>query len=64
MAEDVIGLFEHLNWPKADILGFSMGGAIAQEIAIRHPERVDRLVLTLLMPLSFEHAIVLRKFAK
>src|SRR3954447_2246298 len=50
MAEDVLGLFEHLSWPKAHILGFSMGGAIAQEFAIRHPERVDRLVLFATFP--------------
>ena len=45
MATDVVGLLDHLDLPRVHLLGFSMGGAIAQELAIRHPHRVDRLVL-------------------
>lgn len=45
MAEDTIGLMDHLGIEKAHILGISMGGMIAQEIAINHPERVKKLVL-------------------
>jgi 3-oxoadipate enol-lactonase len=45
MAEDVVGLMDHLDVKKAHILGVSMGGMIAQEIAINHPDRVDKLVL-------------------
>jgi pimeloyl-ACP methyl ester carboxylesterase len=50
MASDLVGLFGHLGWPKAHILGFSMGGAIAQELAIRYPERAARLVLFATFP--------------
>lgn len=46
MAEDVLRLLDHLKIPKAHILGHSLGGYIAQEFAIRYPERVDRLVLS------------------
>ncbi len=42
---DVVGLLDHLGMPKVHLLGFSMGGAIAQEVVIRHAERVDRLIL-------------------
>jgi pimeloyl-ACP methyl ester carboxylesterase len=50
MAGDLLGLLDHLSWSKAHLLGFSMGGAIAQEFAIRHPERLDRLVLFATFP--------------
>lgn len=45
MADDLAGLMQALNIPRAHILGVSMGGFIAQEFALRYPERVDRLVL-------------------
>ncbi|MBN1374584.1 MAG: alpha/beta hydrolase [Dehalococcoidia bacterium] len=45
MAADVTGLMDHLYIEKASILGLSMGGLIAQEIAIAHPARVKKLIL-------------------
>jgi len=45
MADDAVGLMDHLGIHKAHILGVSMGGLIAQEIAINHPERVMKLIL-------------------
>jgi pimeloyl-ACP methyl ester carboxylesterase len=45
MASDALGLLDALGIAQADIVGVSMGGVIAQEMAIRHPERVRRLVL-------------------
>jgi pimeloyl-ACP methyl ester carboxylesterase len=46
MSDDVAGLMEALNIEKAHILGISMGGMIAQDFAIRHHQRVERVVLT------------------
>lgn len=45
MADDCAALLDALGLPRAHVLGHSMGGMIALELAARHPERVDRLVL-------------------
>ena len=44
-ADDVAALLDSLHVPKADILGFSNGGTTALQIAIRHPDKVNRLVI-------------------
>lgn len=46
MAEDVIAVMDALKIEKAHIHGISMGGAIAQKIAARYPDRVKSLILT------------------
>ncbi len=45
MADDAVHLMDHLGIDRANVMGASMGGMIAQELAINHPERVIRLVL-------------------
>ena len=45
MADDTAALMAELGIEKAHIVGASMGGMIAQELAINHPERVDKLVI-------------------
>lgn len=44
-ADDTAGLLRHLDIGKADFFGYSNGGHIALEIAIRHPELVRKLVV-------------------
>ena len=44
-ADDTSGLMKALNIQSAHVLGSSMGGAIAQELAINYPERIEKLVL-------------------
>jgi pimeloyl-ACP methyl ester carboxylesterase len=44
-ANDTIGLLDALNITDADILGFSMGSFIAQELALKNPNRVNSLIL-------------------
>jgi len=43
--DDAAGLLGHLGIDRASVVGASFGGMVAQELAIRHPRRVRRLVL-------------------
>lgn len=44
-ADDTARLMDALDIDRADVLGVSMGGLVAQEFALRHPQRLRRLVL-------------------
>jgi pimeloyl-ACP methyl ester carboxylesterase len=46
MADDTAGLMAGVGIEQANVLGISLGGRIAMDLAIRHPDRVSKLVLT------------------
>jgi pimeloyl-ACP methyl ester carboxylesterase len=45
MADDVAALLHHLGFEETDIFGYSLGGGVALQVAIRHPEVVRKLVV-------------------
>ena len=50
MADDASNLLKALGIPRAKVFGVSMGGMIAQELTLRHPEQVVKVVLGCTMP--------------
>jgi 3-oxoadipate enol-lactonase len=44
-ADDAAALLDALGWERCHVMGVSFGGMVAQELAIRHPEHIARLVL-------------------
>ena len=50
MAGDALALMDHLGIERAHYCGHSTGGAMGQVLAIEHPERIDRLVLSATWP--------------
>lgn len=55
-ADDTAALLDALQIKRSHIFGISVGGMIAQKVALRHPSLVDRLVLGCTMPSFFHHA--------
>ena len=45
MGDDIAGLIEHLGIEEPDVLGYSLGGGVALQLAARHPELIRRLII-------------------
>src|SRR5262249_25027712 len=45
LSDDVAALLDYLKIPRADLIGYSMGGAVTMECAIRHPDKVRKAVI-------------------
>ena len=50
MTDDAVAVLDALGWKRAHIFGASLGGIIAQRIALRHPDRVLSVVSAMAMP--------------
>jgi pimeloyl-ACP methyl ester carboxylesterase len=44
LANDIAGLIDYLGLKQADVMGYSLGGLVALNVAIHHPERVRKLI--------------------
>lgn len=60
MTDDAIAVMDALGWQRAHIFGHSMGGTVAQRIALRHPDRVLSVVSSAAMPSDVSGLGVLR----
>ena len=49
-ADDAAWLMDHVGWKSAKVIGVSFGGMVAQEFVLRHPQKVERLVLACTSP--------------
>lgn len=49
-ADDAAALLDHVGWDAVRVIGVSFGGMVAQELVLRHPRRVSRLVLACTSP--------------
>lgn len=49
-ADDAARLMDHVGWASAKVIGVSFGGMVAQEVVLRHPKKVERLVLACTSP--------------
>ena len=49
-ADDAAGLMNAIGWDRALVMGVSFGGMVAQELVLRHPTKVERLVLACTSP--------------
>jgi 3-oxoadipate enol-lactonase len=49
-AADALALVDHVGWERFAVIGISFGGMVAQEFAVTHPDRVERLALLCTSP--------------
>ena len=55
MAADLLQFMDDQNLTAANLLGHSMGGKVAMWFALNHPERVDKLIVADIAPVSYTH---------
>lgn len=55
MAEDVISLLNDLKLDCVNLMGHSMGGKVAMQLALNHPERLKKLIVVDISPVTYPH---------
>lgn len=64
MFDDCAALLDHLGHSKVDVVGHSLGGWIGLGLAVRHPDKVARLVTMGTSPLNARTSVLLRDMAR
>jgi len=54
LSDEADALIEHLGYDKVSLLGFSMGGVVALDMALNHSDKIDKLALVSTMPASMD----------
>ncbi len=54
LADDIVELMDDLNLDQADLLGHSMGGKVAMQVALNYPERVNKLIIADIAPVDYK----------
>ncbi|MEH6466038.1 MAG: alpha/beta fold hydrolase [Porticoccus sp.] len=54
MSDDIIELMDNFNFDQAILIGHSMGGKVAMQVAMNHPERVNKLVIADIAPVDYK----------
>lgn len=55
MADDIVQLIRHLNLTSVHLMGHSMGGKVAMQLALNHPELLQSLIVVDIAPVVYEH---------
>ncbi|HYG90199.1 MAG TPA: alpha/beta fold hydrolase [Azospirillum sp.] len=55
MADDILRFLDDRGYPRAAVVGHSMGGKAAMTLALKHPARVERLVVVDIAPVRYTH---------
>ncbi|CAO3430112.1 alpha/beta fold hydrolase [Azospirillum doebereinerae] len=55
MADDVLRFLDDRGFARAAVIGHSMGGKVAMTLALKHPDRVERLVVVDIAPTAYTH---------
>ncbi|SIS48209.1 alpha/beta fold hydrolase [Neptunomonas antarctica] len=55
MVDDIINLLDDLGLDKVNLMGHSMGGKVAMQLALTHPERLNKLIVVDISPVAYEH---------
>lgn len=55
MAHDLLDFMMEQNIPSASIMGHSLGGKVAMQLALNHPEKIDKLILGDIAPVKYPH---------